>query len=288
MGKINYVLFHSFSDYRFEKTMSTIPEPLFVAERRRAILEQLRQNGRVSVKELSDSMNVSTVTIRHDLRALEDDGLLERTYGGAVRRQVEGSFPPELSFDVRNTRNAEAKNVIGAAAAKLVQEGDSIALDASTTAYALVPYLKGINRLTIVTNNLIIAQSFLDHPGIEVLIPGGRLRKDSVSIVGHPDGLPDINLNLGFFGARGVSMLGGISDIDPDEVAMKQAMIARCVKTVIIVDSSKWGQVAPYTVIPGHHAHRIITNDNVPLDLVEDYRQQGVQVDIIPLGSRTL
>src|SRR5262245_46674211 len=138
MGKINYVLFHSFSDYRFGKTMSTLPEPLFVAERRRAILEQLRQNGRVSVKELSDSMNVSTVTIRHDLRALEDDGLLERTYGGAVRRQADGSLP-ELSFDVRNTRNAEAKNLIGAAAARLVKEGDSIALDASTSAYALVP-----------------------------------------------------------------------------------------------------------------------------------------------------
>lgn len=267
--------------------MSTLPEPLFVAERRRAILEQLRQNGRVSVKELSDSMNVSTVTIRHDLRALEDDGLLERTYGGAVRKQADGSLP-ELTFDVRNTRNAEAKNAIGAAAARLVKEGDSIALDASTTAYALVPYLKNINHLTIVTNNLIIAQSFLDHPGIEVLIPGGRLRKDSVSIVGHPDGLPDINMNLGFFGARGVSILGGISDIDPDEVAMKQAMIARCVKTVIIVDSSKWGQVAPYTVIPGHHAHRIITCGDVPLDLVEDYRQQGVQVDIVPITSRAL
>lgn len=268
--------------------MSTLTEPLFVAERRRAILDQLRQNGRVSVKELSDSMNVSTVTIRHDLRALEDDGLLERTYGGAVRRQLDGSFPPELSFDVRNTRNADAKNAIGAAAARLVREGDSIALDASTTAYALVPFLKSITRLTIVTNNLIIAQSFLDHPGIEVLIPGGRLRKDSVSIVGHPDGLPDINMNLGFFGARGVSILGGISDIDPDEVAMKQAMIARCVKTVIIVDSSKWGQVAPYTVIPGHHAHRIITCGDVPLELVEDYRQQGVQIDIVPIMSRAL
>jgi DeoR/GlpR family transcriptional regulator of sugar metabolism len=263
--------------------MSTLLEPLFVAERRRAILDQLRQNGRVSVKALSDLMNVSTVTIRHDLRALEDDGLLERTYGGAVRRQVDGSFPPELSFAVRNTRNAEAKAAIGAAAAALVQEDFSIALDASTTAYALVPYLKNLTRITIVTNNLIIAQSFLDNPSIEVLIPGGRLRKDSVSIVGHPDGLPDINLNIGFFGARGVSIQGGISDIDPDEVAMKQAMISRCVTTVIIADSSKWGQVAPYTVIPSKQADHIITaGEGLPIDLVEQFRRQGVQVDIVP------
>ncbi|MBZ0285997.1 MAG: DeoR/GlpR family DNA-binding transcription regulator, partial [Anaerolineae bacterium] len=220
-------------------------EYLFVADRRRAILEELRINGRVSVKLLSQNMNVSTVTIRHDLRALEEEGLLERTYGGAVLRKSAAPQLAELSFAVRNTKEHEAKDWIGAAAAALVRENYSIALDASTTAYALVPYLKNLGNITILTNNLIIAQSFLDHPSIEVLIPGGRLRKDSVSVVGRPDGLPDMNLNIGFFGAWGVSTQAGISDIDPEEVAMKQAMIERCVSTVIVADASKWGQVAP-------------------------------------------
>lgn len=262
--------------------MSTLPEPLFVAERRRAILERLRQDGRVSVKDLSGKMNVSTVTIRHDLRALEDDGLLERTYGGAViRKSIEVGFLLELPFDVRSARNREAKDAIGAAAAALVREGDSIALDASTTAYALVPYLKTLTRITIVTNNLIIAQSFLDQPGITVLIPGGRLRKDSVSIVGRPDGLPDINLNIGFFGARGLAFHGGVSDIDPEEVAMKQAMIARCVASVIIADSSKWTQVAPYTVVPLHQPTRIISSVGAPQEMVDQVRRLGVAVDLV-------
>src|SRR5690606_2967506 len=101
---------------------------LFVAERRRAILTKLNANGRVFVNDLSDEMKVSTVTIRQDLRALEREGLLERTYGGAVSKSTIADFPPELSFDLRSTRNRAAKAAIGAAAAEMVKEGSSIAL----------------------------------------------------------------------------------------------------------------------------------------------------------------
>ncbi len=257
-------------------------EGLFVEERRRTILERLKQHGRVSVKSLSDEMRVSTVTIRQDLRALEDGGLLERTYGGAVRKQAEDNhFIPEPPFDIRTAENLYEKSAIGAAAAQLVKEGDAVALDASTTAYALVPHLKQFRQLTIVTNSLIIAQSFPDQPGIEVLIPGGRLRKDSVSLVGKPEGLPAVNLNIGFFGARGITMQGGLSDTDPEEVAMKRAMIERCIAVVAVVDSTKWGQVAPYTVLSGRQLQHIITTQNAPAALVSPFRQQGARVDVV-------
>src|SRR5215207_7691599 len=105
-------------------------EPLFVEERRRAILDLLRKQGRVSVKVLSDTMNVSTVTIRQDLRALEEIGLLERTYGGAVMRVIE-TLLPELSFHARQSRNRQAKDAMAAAAVDWVQDGFSIAMDAS-------------------------------------------------------------------------------------------------------------------------------------------------------------
>ena len=256
---------------------------LFVTERRRAILEKLKMYGRVSVKDLSHELDVSAVTIRQDLRVLEEDGLLERTYGGAVPPQSDNDYPPELSFELRNTKNRRAKQAIGAAAAALVKEGHRIALDASTTAYALVPYLKQFRNLTIVTNNLVIAQSFLDRPGIEVFIPGGQLRKESISIVGQPEAIPGINLNIGFFGANGISLQVGISDIDPNEVAMKQALIARCLQPVIIVDGSKWGQVAPYTVLSGRDIQHILTTDDAPASMVDEFRQRGVNVQIISL-----
>ena len=256
-------------------------EPLFVEERRRAILEQLKQFGRVSVKALSEAMNVSTVTIRQDLRALEEVGLLERTYGGAVRKIGDSGALLELSFEVRNKRARYAKELIGAFAATLVKDGYSIALDASTTAYAIVPHLKNLGKITLVTNSLIIAQSFLDSPNVQVLVPGGRLRRDSVSLVGRTEGLPDINLNIGFFGARGISFVGGISETDPDEVAMKQAMLARCLTKVIIADGSKWGHVATYTFATPQQINRIITTAEAPVELVEQFRHEGVQVDVL-------
>jgi DeoR family fructose operon transcriptional repressor len=252
---------------------------LFVEERRRVILDQLREQGRVSVKELSDAMAVSAVTIRQDLRALEEDGLLERTYGGAVRRT--NAILPELSFHIRLGKHQRQKQLIANAAVQWVEDGFTVGLDASTTTYAMVSALKHFKRLTVVTNSIVITQSFLDSPHIQVLLPGGRLRRDSISVVGRPEGLSDINLNIGFFGARGVSLIGSISELDADEAQMKSAMVARCISTVILVDGSKWGQVASYTFVKPQQVSRIITSDDAPDDLVELFRQQGVQVDLV-------
>lgn len=257
-------------------------ESLFVEERRRIILDQLREDGRVSVKELSERLRVSAVTIRQDLRALEEDGLLERTYGGAVRRESLIAAP-ELSFHIRMTKKRREKEAIAGQAAKLVQEGYSVALDASSTAYAMAALLKRFRKLTVVTNSLIIAQTFLDTPNIQVMLPGGRLRRDSISLVGHPQGLPDMNFNIGFFGARGITPLEGVTDIDADEVAVKRAMIARCVQAVVVVDASKWGQVAPFTFMRPEDLHHVITCEDAPLDILSQLRERGIQVDIVPV-----
>jgi DeoR family fructose operon transcriptional repressor len=256
--------------------------PLFVEERRRIILAQLQEQGRVSVKELSEAMQVSAVTIRQDLRALEEEGLLDRTYGGGVRHST--MILPELSFHARLRKHVKEKQAIAAAAAQWVEDGDTVGLDASTTVHALVPALKRLTRLTVVTNSFVIAQSFLDSAHIQVLVPGGRLRRDSISIVGRPEGLPDINLNIGFFGARGVSISSGISDVDADEVQIKSAMIARCVKPIVLADSSKWGQVAAYTFIKPQQLARIITSEAAPQDIVTQFRELGVLIDRIPVG----
>lgn len=259
-----------------------MPDPLFLEERRRSILDQLELRGRVTVKELSDLLQVSEVTIRQDLRALQEQGLLERTYGGAVARG--GSLGlKELSFNVRQLRMRRQKDAIAEAAASLVRDGFSLALDSSTTVYALVPFLKRLNKITIVTNGLMVAQSFLDNDErqVRVLVTGGRLRRDSISVIGTPEGLPTINLNIGFFSARGVAVGIGTSEIDPDEVQVKQALIARCVQVVFLVDGSKWGQVAPYTIVPDTQLQHIITSSDAPRDEVQRFREMGVRVDVV-------
>jgi DeoR/GlpR family transcriptional regulator of sugar metabolism len=221
-------------------------EPLFLEERRRAILDDLTRNGRVSVKSLSVQLGVSAVTIRQDLRALEDEGLLERTYGGAVVKQIAPAF-------------------------------------SGTTAFAITPYLKRLDGLTIVTNSLLVAQQFLDTPRIQVIMPGGRLRRDSVALVGHPESLPQLHLNLGFFGARGLSLQTGITDISPEETEMKRALLQHCIDAVVLIDGTKWGQVTPYTYATLQQVGRIITSPNAPREHVEKFRQAGIVVEVVEI-----
>lgn len=250
---------------------------LFAEERRRAIQEFLKQRGRVSVKDLSELLHVSAVTIRQDLRQMEQDGLLERTHGGAVP-PISKPSGPELSFEVRLREKRAEKDAIAHAAAALVSRGDSIALDASTTAYAMIPYLKQHDRLIVVTNSLMIAQGFLDSPQITVYMPGGRLRRDSIDLVANPDSLPEININVGFFGARGISLETGITDSDPDEASIKRGMVTRCQRVVIIADQDKWDKVAPCTVATLDEVDTIITTQGVPISGVRQFEERGITV----------
>ena len=263
-----------------------MPTQLFMEERRRKILEQLSQHGRVFVNDLSDQLNVSAVTIRQDLKALEAEGLLDRTHGGAVERSDKHpTLQRDLSFDIRRAKNFQEKDVISQAGAKLIQPGYAIALDASTTVVSLLPYVQAIDGLTIVTNNLLVAQHLLDYPHIQVFLPSGKLRRDSFSVVGNPDSLPDINLNIGFVSAWGISAEAGFTEVDEDEMHMKQALLSRCYQKVALVDSSKWGQIAPYTYASLQEIDRIITTDATSSGDLRSVRPHINNLQVMPLPS---
>ncbi len=255
---------------------------LFMEERRRLIMETLRDQGRVSVSELSSSMSVSTVTIRQDLRALEGEGLLERTHGGAVEVQPgRTSDEPELSFDIRRTKQIEEKAAIGKAAAAMIETGSAIALDASTTVCGLIPYFTRLDSLTVVTNNLMVTELLMTNPRVDVLLPAGRLRRDAYSIIGDPDTLPQINLNIGFVSAWGVSLEAGMTEVNEDETRLKRAMLSRCIKKILLVDSTKWGQVAPYTYGIPEDFDLIITTNRVSESQLKDFDKRRIlQVEV--------
>jgi DeoR/GlpR family transcriptional regulator of sugar metabolism len=178
---------------------------LFLQERREYILSILDETGRVAVIDLSEKLGLSAATIRSDLDALANQGLLTRTHGGAISvNHVES----ELSFQVRTRLSETQKQRIGTAAAGMVQDGEAIALDASTTALALAKQLKTRRELTVITNGLFIALELLDAAGITTLMPGGFLRRDSVSLVGSEghDFINRYNFQKGFFGAKGLTL----------------------------------------------------------------------------------
>lgn len=250
-----------------------------LAERRQNIIAALNKAGQLSVTELNKRFNVSEVTVRQDLQALSEQGLVLRTRGGALSIDA----MPEFSFDVRQQQQAAKKVKIGQAAARLVNAGDTIFLDASTTAQAIIPTIKKLPELTVITNSLKVALNLLDSPQIHVLLPGGALRRESISLVGRPhdDIFKDIHVQIGFFGARGLAVPEGLTDVNLDEVALKRAMIERCRRVVGVIDSRKWGNVAAATFARLTDINTIIGDTDAPDALVRQLIQQNIEVVLV-------
>lgn len=254
---------------------------LFLQERLDQIVTLLQEEGRVSVADLSAHFGVSAVTIRNDLTSLEQQGLLVRTHGGAVTRQDLNMEPP--AFALRKELHQAEKERIGRAAATLVRDGDSVALDASTTAWQIARHLKDRQELTVVTNGLFIALEFLDSPGVTVVMPGGALRVASASLVGD-DGaciLDRYHVQKGFFGAGGFTIEEGLTDTNQYEVELKQRMVKRSKQVIAVVDSSKWGQVTFASLATVAELDHVITDEAAPEAMVVELRARGIDVTLV-------
>jgi len=256
-----------------------VGKPHRLTERRQAIIAALEEAGQLSVVELSERFDVSDVTIRADLQALSEQGLVLRVRGGAMTTTA----LPELSYDVRQQLNAAQKARIGRMAATFVRNGDTIVIDASTTAQAIVPFLQHLTELTVITNSLKVAMALLAFPQVHVLMPGISLRRESISLVGSvaDTAIADIHIRMGFFGARGFSVEEGMTDVNLDEVRTKRDLLVRCKKVVGLVDARKWGQVATSTFAPLDQIDIIITDVDAPERMVEEVRARGVEVILV-------
>ncbi len=254
---------------------------LFLQERLDQIAALLQEEGRVSVADLSERFAVSAVTIRNDLALLKQQGRLVRTHGGAMARPDLGLEPP--AFALRKELHLAEKERIGEAAATLVRNGDSIALDASTTAWQIARHLKDRRELTVVTNGLFVALEFLDSPGVTVVMPGGSLRAASASLVGDTGAciLERYHVQKGFFGAGGFTLDEGLTDTNQYEVELKQRMVERSKEVIAIVDSSKWGQVTFASLASVDSLDRVITDDAAPAEMVAALWERGVEVTLV-------
>jgi DeoR/GlpR family transcriptional regulator of sugar metabolism len=249
---------------------------LYPAERQQQILAHLNKNGRASVSELSQMFGVSEVTIRADLQMLTAQDLIVRTHGGAVL------VPrvPELSLTLRRQLQVDEKERIGAAAAEFVANGDAVFLDASSTALALANALRQQRDLTILTHSLVVAQSMLNAPGVSLVMTGGTLQRETVSLMGT-DGLVVLNkynIKTGFFGAHGLSFPEGLTDVSPGEADVKRAVVAMCRQVVALIDATKWGRVGPASFARPEDLNVIVTDAQAPAELVEQACALGTRV----------
>jgi DeoR/GlpR family transcriptional regulator of sugar metabolism len=251
---------------------------VFARERQQQIFRLVEEHGRVLVADLATRFGVSEVTIRKDLLTLEAERRLVRTHGGAIS-VAQGR--PELAFDVRRRFEAEAKGRIGAAAASLVQSGDTIAFDASTTALEVARRLRergGWRDLTVITNGIRIAEELAGQDGITILMPGGRMRWEALSVVGPwGDGFfRRINVHRAFVGAAGFTIQAGLTDATEEEAQIKRAMVTAAAEVTGIIDHTKWGRAALATFCRTDRIVRLITDAPAPPDLVDAVDRAGI------------
>ncbi len=252
---------------------------LYLEERRQAIVKLVTGCGRASVAEMAAEFGVSEVTIRADLQALAENDLIVRTHGGAVPA---GRGLRELSLAYRREQQELEKDRIGAAAAKMVSHGDAIILDSSSTALAIARHLKRHRDLTILTNSVATAYELLDADGMTVVMPGGTVRRDMASLVGGY-GLDQFQFNfkLGFFGAHGLSMAEGLTDVSVGEAEVKRPLVAMCREVVAVIDATKWGRAGLASFARMEDIHCVVTDKNAPRALVKQVRASGVEVALV-------
>ena len=262
---------------------SASPGDVFARERQEHIARIVEEHGRARVAELAAQFGVSGVTIRKDLVVLESEHRLVRTHGGAIATD---RSRPELSFEIRERLQTDEKQQIGLAAAALVHDGESIVMDASTTALSVARHLKargGWSQVTVITNGLRLAAELAGHPGITVLMLGGRVRWEALSVVGQlGDGLfSRINVQKAFLGAAGFTLESGLADATDEGAQIKRSMVAAASEVIAIVDHTKWGRAAFATFCPSDKISIVLTDDGAPDAMVRALAGRGVQVRLV-------
>lgn len=251
--------------------------------RKDKILSFLRDNSSATVTELSELCDVSEVTIRQDLNTLAGEGMLVRTRGGAT---LSTRAATDYSYTARLAINAETKQRIGDMAASLVQSGDSVFVDASTTGVYVARALSqrhDLEDVTVVTNGVNVLAELAGRLDIHTFLSGGHFRASSASLTGTfaNEMLGRINATIGFFGARGITLAQGLMDVNVQDADVKQKMIERCQEVVIVADSSKFGQVSVASFAALDRIQRLITDDGIPAPMLESLRLRGVDVMVV-------
>lgn len=250
------------------------------SDRRSQLLRRLSEDGRASVATLARDLGVTPSTIRRDLSRLADDGTLLRTYGGAALAAA--ARDPEARRDPA----AGAKRAIGAAAAALVADGQTIAISSGSTTLELARRLAD-RRLTVITNALDVASVLLDREGIELVILGGVVRPRMHSMLGH---LAELALRE----LRADTLFMGIGAVDPDAGLMNDSIpeilsdraLRRSARTcVVLADSSKFAQVAPAFVFGFDQVDILVTDAGADPADVAALQARGVRVVVAPLAS---
>ncbi|MFZ0361504.1 MAG: transcriptional repressor AgaR [Terriglobales bacterium] len=253
-------------------------------ERRREILGVLHRDGRVLVKDLARQFRISQITIRKDLEFLDGQGVIQRTHGGALPVQSGALLDPTLREKEKLHR--KQKTEIALAAARLVEDGQSVLLDSGTTTTAIARALKhSLNtraRLTVITNAINIAAE-LAGTNIEVILTGGTLRKNSFSLVGPlaERTLRQLSADILFLGVDGFDTAAGLFTPNLLESEVNRTMVEIARRTIAVCDSSKFGRRSLCNIMPVAAVHEVITDTQILKSDLRALKAAGVKVTLV-------
>jgi DeoR/GlpR family transcriptional regulator of sugar metabolism len=256
---------------------------MLAEERRFRIREMLSRQRTITASDLCAALGVTAVTVRRDLAALEEDGVLVRSHGGAVSRMSSTNFQP--SYETLSHSHSTEKRAIARAAEDLVLDGETVFLEGSTTVYELARGLHQRNRLTVVTNSPTIVCQLQRSSGVAVLCTGGDLQKDTFYFSGEwaQRALSEIRLDKAILGVSAIDLSYGVSTANHAEAQIKK-MITRAAKTrIALADHSKFGTQSFAYVGPVADIDILVTDSGTDARYIKSMRKAGVEVIVAEL-----
>lgn len=250
------------------------------AERRSYIMRLLHDQGHVSVSSLSDELDVSEVTIRKDMRFLEERELLVRTHGGAV---LLDQYVYDLPVEEKTTRNQEEKKRIGEEAAGMVDDGDTLIIDGGSTTLQVARNLRKKKDLIVATASIHIALELLRISGIDIMMLGGMIRSTSASVIGSyaEQMLEDHAFQKLFISGDGFDLDYGMTTTNTMEAHLNRVMMRSAQQTIAVVDSSKIGRRGLSRICDVEQIHTVVIDSGVSEGTVRRLEELGILVSVV-------
>jgi DeoR family transcriptional regulator of aga operon len=251
-----------------------------LTERHQHILKKLKKEGTVNVVNLCNELNVSSVTIRKDLKLLEERELLFRTHGGGT---LTNPYTVDRPVNEKAMLHSGEKSGIGEVAAQLIEPNDCILIASGTTVLSLAKNIRPKGNLTVVTSALNVAHELIHRAGIEVIQLPGIIRKTSSSVTGNYAEmmLSDFSFSKLFLGVDGIDVEFGLTTTNMMEAQLNKKMIAVAQKTIVLADSSKFGKRGFGRICGLEDVEQIITDKNISEHMVDMLKGLGIEVTIV-------
>ncbi len=249
---------------------------MLASTRRKLILERVAEHQTIEAQALADELDVSVMTIRRDIKRLEQDGFLRQTYGGAT---VHITRSVELGFNSRALQFSAQKRIIGAYAARRIEPGQTLFLGEGTTASQFAQFLPPHPHLLVITTSLSHA-SLLCSRGIRVVVAGGNLHADELVMTGSiaEAAIKCFYADVCVLGAAGIDAVVGVTELDHEVAAIHRLMIERARQVLILADHSKLGFRAPAVVVSAKMAETLITDELASAEAIAQLETTGVHV----------